>query len=196
MIFSADSQDGHGQLCLLEELVVLRVPGKGGKLCEARSHPSGHSISGGEELSRGFIRLARIAGEVIPDAVEVNALPACHQALCIRSVEVEVPHAGVLQDLVPGLDAGNRSVHDNQPLDFVRVGCSIGVGDHVANIVRNHEGLVEAKCGDHGANVLGLRLLIVAAGRLTSTVFFLIRALLLFGCDACSSPPGFYSHSG
>ena len=49
-----------------------------------------------------------IAGEVIPDAIEVDALAAGYEALGVRAVEVEVPERGRDDDLVPRADAGDR----------------------------------------------------------------------------------------
>ena len=42
---------------------------------------------------------------------------------------------------------------------------SVGVGDHVADVVGDDGGAVEAERGDDGADVLGLGLLVVAGGR-------------------------------
>ena len=102
--------------------------------------------------------------EVVPDAVEIDALAALDEALFVGAPEGEVPEAVVFDDVVPGGDAGEGSVHDDEALDFVGVERGVGVGDHDADVVRDDEGAVEAEGGDDGANVGGLCLLVVAAG--------------------------------
>src|SRR6266581_640109 len=85
----------HRQLRLFEDLVVLRVLGESRKLREPGPHSTGLRVSGGIEISGGLVRLARIGGKVVPNPVTVNKLPASHQPFRIRSMEVEVPNAGI-----------------------------------------------------------------------------------------------------
>src|SRR5882672_11239389 len=101
----------HSQLGLFEDLVVLRILGERGKLREPGPHSTWLRVSGGKEISGGLVRLTRIAGKVVPYPVEVNTLPACHQPFCVRSMEVEVPNAGILENLVPGINSRNWRVH-------------------------------------------------------------------------------------
>src|SRR5215472_18684098 len=69
-------QDGHGQLRLLEDFVVFRILRKCSELREAGTHASGLRVSCGEEVSRGLVGLAGITGEIVPDAVEIDAFAA------------------------------------------------------------------------------------------------------------------------
>ena len=95
--FSPPTAAPASSTLLLEDFVVLRILRKRSELREAGSHSSRLSISGGEEISSGFIRFAQIAREVVPDPVEINAFAALDQPLRIRSMKVEMPDAGILQ---------------------------------------------------------------------------------------------------
>ncbi len=70
----------------------------------------------------------------------------------------------IFDDVVPWGDAGNGCVHDDEAVDFVGVEGGVGVGDHVADVVRDDGGVVEAEGGDDGADVGGLSFLVVASG--------------------------------
>src|ERR1700737_3655701 len=115
----------HSELRLFEDLVVLRILSECGKLREPGPHSTWLRVSGGKEISGGLVRLTRIAGKVVPYPVKVNTLPPCPHPLRIRSMEVEVPNPGILQNLAPGIDPGDRRVHNNQPLNLI--GISRGV---------------------------------------------------------------------
>src|ERR1700730_13439164 len=101
-LLSAYRHHGHSQLRLFEDLVVLRILGERGKLREPGSHSTWLRVSGGKEISGGLVRLTRIAGKVVPYPVKVNKLPTCHQPLRIRSMEVEVPNPGIVENLGQG----------------------------------------------------------------------------------------------
>ena len=137
---------------------------------EPGSHRSGLGVLRGVELSRGLFGLGGWGGaEVVPDAVEVDALATLDETLFVGAPVGEVPEAVVFDDFVPGWDAGDRGVHDDESLDFIGVECGVGVGDHDADVVRDDEGAVEAESRDSGANVSGLSFLVVAAGRAGGT---------------------------
>jgi len=75
---SADCHHGHRQLGAFEDLVVFRILGEGGKLCEPGPHSTRLRISRGKEVSGGLVWLTRIARKVIPYSVKVDTLPARH----------------------------------------------------------------------------------------------------------------------
>src|SRR6266853_6955523 len=85
----------HRYLRLFENLVVFGIPGERSKLSEAGPHSAWVRVSGGKEISSDLVRLTAIAGKVIPYSVKVDTLPACHQPFRVRSMEVEVPNAGI-----------------------------------------------------------------------------------------------------
>src|SRR6267143_3019754 len=143
----------HCQLRLFEDLVVLRILGERGKLREPSPHSTRLRVSGGKEISGGLVRLTRIAGKVVPYPVEVNTLPACHQPFCVRSMEVEVPNAGILENLAPGINPGDRCVHNNQPLNLIAVSSGVGVCHHVADVVSNNRCLVVSERSHYGTTI-------------------------------------------
>src|SRR5580698_8971151 len=91
---SADSQHRYGQHGFLKDLIVFCVLREGGQLREACAHYTRDGVSGSEEIASRFVRLRRVCAEVIPDAVEVDALASGNKPLRIRAVEVEMPDAG------------------------------------------------------------------------------------------------------
>src|SRR5271170_827209 len=115
--FSAYGENGHCELGAREDLVMLYVLGKGLELSEAGSHGAGFGVLCSIEFSRCFIGLAGAGTEVVPDAVEIDALAALHEAFFIDAPKGEVPEAVVFDDVVPWCDAGEGSVHDDEALD-------------------------------------------------------------------------------
>src|SRR4029077_16830655 len=165
-LLSADSQYGHRQLHPLENFIILCVLGKRRELGEPSPHSAWLCISGGKEISGRLVRLGQIASEVIPNSIEVDALAASHEPFGIRTMKIEMPNTGVQQNLLPRLDAWNRCVHYNQPLNFVRIHCSVGVSPHIADVVCDPKRLVISQRRHDCANVFGLRLLVVPTFRL------------------------------
>lgn len=161
---SAYGEDGHGEFRAGEDFVVFCVLGEGFEVLETSVHGSGFGVLGGVELSRGFVGLGGAGAEVVPDAVEVDALAALYEAVFVGTPEGEVPEPVVFDDVVPGRDAGEGRVHDDEAVDLVGVEGGIGVGDHDADVMRDDEGVVEAEGGDDGANVGCLSFFVAAAG--------------------------------
>ena len=126
-------------------------------------------IGRGEEIPGGLVGLVGISGEIVPDAVEIDAFPACNEPFRIRTVKVEVPDARVLHDFEPRLDSWNRSIHDHKPLNLVRIGRGVRVGNHVPDVVGHDRGPVVSQPSHDGADVLGLGLLVVSGFRLRRT---------------------------
>ncbi len=147
-----------------QDLVVCGVLGKGLEVLEAGVHGPGLGVLGGVKGAGGFVGLPGVAGEVVPDAVEVDALAAGDEAVLVRALEREVPEAMVLDDVVPRGNAGDGSVHDDEALDLVGIEGGVGVRDHDADIVLADAGAVVTEGGDDGADVGGLGFLVVAGG--------------------------------
>src|SRR5438445_9994261 len=161
-LLPADSQDGHREFHLLENFVVCRIGGECGELREASPHASGLCVGGCEEISGSFVGFRWIAREIVPDSVEIDALATCDKPLCVGTVEVEMPDARIQENRVPRLDAGNGRVHHHQTVNLVRVGRSVGVSDHVADVVGDYKSFVESERGDYCTDVLCFRLLVVS----------------------------------
>src|SRR5260370_25082567 len=156
----------HSELRLFEGLIVLRILGERGKVLEGGPNASWLRVSGGKEVSGGLVWLPRIAGKVIPYPVKIDTFPACHQPFGIRSMKVEVPNSRILENLAPRINPRDRCVHNNQPLNLVGISRSVGVCDHIADVMGNNKCLVVSQRGDNGANILGLSLFVVTAGGL------------------------------
>src|SRR6267154_590202 len=165
-LLSAYSQYGHGQLHLLEDFVVLRVLRKSGELSEPSPHPTRLRIGGRKKVSGGLIGLGGIAGEIIPYAIEVDALTTGHKPFGVRPVKVEMPNSWIQENLIPRLDARNRCIQYYQPLNLVGIHCSVRVRHRIPDVVCNNGSLVISQPGHDGANVLGLRLLVIPRFRL------------------------------
>src|SRR5580698_3173503 len=88
---AADRKYGHGQLGSLKDFIILHVLRESGELRKARPHGARLGILRGIIRTRSLVRLGGIAGEIVPDAIEIDALASLYQPLGIRSVEGEVP---------------------------------------------------------------------------------------------------------
>src|ERR1700732_588395 len=89
-LLSAHSEYGHGQLHFLEDFVVLRILRKSGELSEPSPHPTRLCIGGRKKVSRGLIGLGGIGGEIIPNAIKVDALTTGHKPFGVGPVKVEM----------------------------------------------------------------------------------------------------------
>src|SRR5437870_3917522 len=149
-----------------EDFVVLCVLRKGGELRKPSPHATGLRVRSSKRVSGGLVGLGRISSKVVPYTIKVDALTTCHQPFGIRPVKVEVPNSRVQENLIPRLDSWNRRIHYYQPLDLIRIHCSVGVSHHVADVMCDNQGLVIPQPGYDGTNVFRLRLLVVPAFRL------------------------------
>ncbi len=123
--------------------VVDRVPVEGGELAEAGPHAALRGVESGVVLTRGLGKMRGVGGELVPEAVEVDALAARDEALHVGAAEPEMPEQRVFQDLVPGPDTRHRRVHQHQLRHPVRISRGQRVGDHVADVAGHHIG---ARC--------------------------------------------------
>jgi hypothetical protein len=90
-------------------LVVDRILREGRELIERRPHRAGSRVKSGVVAARGFVDRPRIGRQLVPEAIEIDALPAFDQPLDVRAAEIEMPPPGAADDLVPGPDAGKRA---------------------------------------------------------------------------------------
>src|SRR4051812_29149186 len=99
---ASEGQDRHLQLALRKEPpVVGRILAERPELGKARSHCAGLRIERRIMLTLRFIKPLRFPGKFVPEAVEIDALASGDQALHVLTPEAEVPHGGVLCDLIP-----------------------------------------------------------------------------------------------
>ena len=97
----------------------------------------------GRRSRRGWPRRSfRVGQNSFQNRSRVDALAALHQALHVGPPKRKCQRRS-LEDLVPGADAGDRRVHQHQVGDAVRLFGDEGVGDHVADVVGDHDHLAD-----------------------------------------------------
>jgi hypothetical protein len=74
-------------------------------------------------------------GQLVPEAIEVDAFPALHQTLLVRTPEVEVPQRRVTNDVVPVTDSGQRCIDHHPTSDAGRILSSQRIAGHIAAVV-------------------------------------------------------------
>src|SRR5580765_5067560 len=98
-------------------------------------HRAGSRVDPGVMATGRFVDLRRVARELVPETVEVDALAAGDQTLGVRAAEVEVPQRGQAHNLIPRRDAGHRRIYHNQAACLVRIARRVGIRDHRADVV-------------------------------------------------------------
>src|SRR6476659_2692013 len=101
----------------------------------------------------------------VPEAVEIDALAACDQALDVGAAEIEMPEEGAFHDLIPISDARKGSVHGYPARDALGILGGEGIADHVADVVGHEIGLFDAEAVEHAGDVAGLGFLVIASFR-------------------------------
>src|SRR5258708_866736 len=74
-----------------QRLVVGGILAECPKLLEGIVHRLRPCVQGSKVLPRIFIDPLGVSGQLVPEAIEVDALPALHQTLLVRTPEIEVP---------------------------------------------------------------------------------------------------------
>jgi len=75
-------------------------------LLEASCIACGRAYRAAKVLPRIFIDPLGVSGQLVPEAIEVDALSALHQTLLVRTPEIEVPQHRAANDVVPIADSG------------------------------------------------------------------------------------------
>jgi hypothetical protein len=114
--------------------------------------------------TRVLIDRFRVGRQLVPEAVEIDALAALYQPLHVGTAEIEMPEQGAFQNLVPRSDAGQWGIHDRPARDPCRILGGEGVAHHVADVMGDELGPVDGETVEHAGDILALRLLVVAAG--------------------------------
>src|SRR3954468_6696398 len=117
-------------------------------------------------LALRFIKPLLVPGKFVPEAVEIDALPAGDQALHVLTTEAKVPHGRILCDLIPGSDAGQRRIDRHPSAHALGVGGGNCEADHDADVVRHQFGRTHTQRVQDAHHVRRLILLVVAAIRL------------------------------
>src|SRR5882672_7290297 len=106
-----------------------------------------------------------ISGQLVPKAIEVDALPALYQTLFVRAPEVEVPQHRAANDVVPIAYSGQRCIDHHPARDPVRILCSQRIADHIADVMCDQVCLLDLERIHDAGNVDRLILLGVAGTR-------------------------------
>src|SRR6266446_1191879 len=115
-LLGTDGKHRHGDLTALGEqrLVVSGVLAECPKLLEGIVHRMRPCVHGSKVLPRVFIDPLGVCGQLVPEAIEVYALPALYETLLVRTSEIEVPQRRAANDGVPIADPGQRCI-DHHP---------------------------------------------------------------------------------
>ena len=139
---------------------VLGVLLEGAEHLEACPHGAGLRIGCRIELPVGLgNRAGGIGREVVPEMLEVDALPTVDERQRRLAVEVEMPQVPQQPDACPIAHAGKKRVHQHDAVDFGRILGGIGVGHHQPDIVADNADRLRAQRGRQGVDVLAMRLL-------------------------------------
>src|ERR1700737_3683983 len=138
-LLGTDAKYRHGDLAALGEqrLVVGGVLAEYPKLLEGIVHRLRPCVQGSKVLPRIFIDPLRISGKLVPEAIEVDALPALHQPSLVRAPEIEVPQHRAANDVVPIAYSGQRCIDHHPARDPARILSSQRKTDHIALYMRH-----------------------------------------------------------
>ena len=103
------------------------------------------------------------SGQLVPEAIEVDALPALHQTLLVRTPKIEVPQRRVTNDVVPVADSGERCIDYHPTRDPVRKLSSQRIADHIADVMCDQICLLDLE-RIHDAGNVGCLVLLGVAG--------------------------------
>ena len=164
-LLATDRKDRHGELRGHRRQVFLSILPDGAKLSESRMHRAWQGVELGIVLPRRLVDLRRIAGELIPETVEIDTLTSRHETLHVRPAEIEMPEQRAAHDLVPRRNSGDWCIHHHQFLGLVGIAGRIGIGDHGSDVVPDDRRMIEAELHQDRTDVGGLRALVIAALR-------------------------------
>src|SRR6202041_3747425 len=102
------------------------------KLLERIVHRMRPCVQGSKVLPRIFIDPLGVSRQLVPEAIEVDALPALHQTLLVRTPEIEVPEHRAASDVVPIAYSGQRCIDHHPAPDPDRILSSNRMADYIA----------------------------------------------------------------
>ena len=91
-------------------------------------------------IARHLGEAARRRGELVPEAIEIDALAAGDEALHVRPTESKVPQQRILENLVPGAHPRQGSIDQDEPSDPLRMLHGEGIAHHVTDVVSDETG--------------------------------------------------------
>src|SRR5205807_3298235 len=112
-----------------QRLVVGGVLAEYSKLLEGIVHRMRPCVQGSKVLPRMFFDPLGVSGQLVPEAIEVDELPATHQTLLVRTPEIEVPQHWAANDVVPIAYSGQRCIDHHPARDPERILSSQCIAD-------------------------------------------------------------------
>src|SRR5262245_12568211 len=103
--------------------------------------------------------------ELIPEAIEIDAFATLHEPFHIGTAKSKMPKQGVLEDFIPGADAGQRRIDQDEMRYAGTVRCCERITDHVADVVRHERSAVDLESIQNPCDIARLRPLVITAGR-------------------------------
>src|SRR5712692_1769266 len=111
-LLAADRKDRHGQPGLRKFREIFGCLLKGDEIGPPRAHSSWTRIGRRIGYAIGFWnRMDFIGSEVVPELFKVYTLASAHQRFWSRTIKTEVPDAGVVINVLPSGNAGEKGIH-------------------------------------------------------------------------------------
>src|SRR5262249_26219721 len=107
----------HWQLeaAMLKKCAIIdRILVEREELLEPGAHVPRSGVKARVMTPCGLGELLWIGRELIPKAIEIDALAAGHEAFHVGPAKVEMPEKWILQDIVPRPDTRDRRVHQDE----------------------------------------------------------------------------------
>lgn len=145
----------HGQPRSCEAGKVFGVLFERPEVFKAGAHParSGVSFCIDPAVTLGYGMLG-VSGEVVPEMLKVNAFATLDEREGRLPVKVKMPEVTHQPNVTPVPDAGQKGVHQCDPLDLSGILRGIRVRDHQPDIVSDDPKMVVAKFSHERMNVL------------------------------------------
>src|SRR6516225_6674633 len=110
-------------------------------------------------LARLLVDLLRIGRELVPEAIQVDALSALDQTLYVRPSKIEVPEKWATYYRVPVSNAGKGCVYHHPAADAAGVQRGERIAHHVSNVVSYQGGRAHFQGVHHSSYIRRLVLL-------------------------------------
>ncbi len=145
---------------------VLKVTSTDLKNWDVTFNPTAPSDHGYEAHPAGLVDLRAVGCELVPEAIQINALAPGDEPLGIRAAEGEMPEERIADEVVPGWYAWNWSIHHDQLFGLVGIAGRISIGNHIADIVPDNCRLIDVQRRKNGPDIRCLSAFVVALWRM------------------------------
>src|SRR5438093_10439735 len=166
-LLTRQDEHRHGKGRAAERGEVLGIALEVTEVLEARAHGAGLRVRSCVEptIYLGH-RALPVGREVVPEVLEIDALPAFHQRQRHLAMKVEVPQIAQEPHVLPIADAWQQGVQQDDPLRSLRELGGIGIRHHQPDVVADDADAIELQRSCQLMDVDRHRLLVVAGRRL------------------------------